>query len=241
MAWQFFFHLRVEVLLYASLSLCYTCVKKKGVQAQIEKGLKILKDGGVIAFPTDTVYGLGADAFNLKAVQRIFQIKNRPSHLPLPLLIADISQLTLVAESASGVALFLARRFWPGGLTLVLPKAVSLPSYLAPGSTVAVRVPDHSVCLSLIRGLGAPVIGTSANLSGNPPALTADEAKQQVGDKVDLIIDGGRCSGGVESTIVDTTGETATILRQGIIALHEIEAAIKEYQESKGNAYCSRL
>ena len=212
-----------------------------GMQEQIEKGIRILKDGGVIAFPTDTVYGLGADAFNLKAVERIYEIKNRPSHLPLPLLIADISQLTLVAEPAYGINLFLARRFWPGGLTLVLPKAASLPSYLAQGSTVAVRMPNHPVCLSLIRGLGTLVIGTSANLSGNPPALAADEAKQQIGDKVDLVIDGGRCSGGVESTIVDTTGETVLILRQGIISPHEIEEAIKEYQESRNNAYCFRL
>jgi len=211
------------------------------VQQQIDKGVRILKDGGVIAFPTDTVYGLGADAFNLKAVERIYQIKNRPSHLPFPLLIADISQLILVAKPAHGIALFLARRFWPGGLTLVLPKAVSLPSYLAKGSTVAVRVPNHPVCLSLIRGLGAPVIGTSANLSSNSPALTADEAKQQIGDKVDLVIDGGRCSGSVESTIVDTTGEIALILRQGIIASHEIEEAIREYQESRNNAHCFRL
>ena len=211
------------------------------MQEQIEKGIRILKDGGVIAFPTDTVYGLGADAFNLKAVERIYEIKNRPSHLPLPLLIADISQLTVVAEPARGIALFLAQRFWPGGLTLVLPKAVSVPSYLAQGFTIAVRMPDHPVCLSLIRGLGAPVIGTSANLSGNPPALTADEAKQQIGDKVDLVIDGGRCSGGLESTIVDTTGEMSLIVRQGIISSHEIEEAIKEYQGKTSDAYCFRL
>jgi len=211
------------------------------LQEQIEQGVRFLRNGGVIAFPTDTVYGLGANAFNLRAVERIYKIKNRPSHLPLPLLIADISQLTLVAESVCGIGLFLAQRFWPGGLTLVLPKAASLPSYLAKDSTIAVRMSNHPVCLSLIRGLGAPIIGTSANLSGNPPALTADEAKQQIGDEVDLVIDGGRCPGGVESTIVDTTGEIALILRQGIIASHEIEKAIKEYRVSKSSAYCFRL
>ena len=215
--------------------------QETGVQEQIDKGIRILKDGGVIVFPTDTVYGLGVDAFNLKAVERIYDIKNRPSQLPFPLLIADIAQLIMVAEPAYGIALFLARRFWPGGLTLVLPKVVSLPSYLAQGSTVAVRMPNHPVCLSLIRGLGAPVIGTSANLSGNPSALTADEAKQQIGDKVDLVIDGGRCSGGVESTIVDATGGTALVLRQGIIAWHEIEEAIREYRESSSDAYSFRL
>jgi len=211
------------------------------MQEQIEKGVRILKNGGVIAFPTDTVYGLGADAFNLRAVERIYKIKNRPSHLAFPLLIADISQLSIVAQPACGIALLLARRFWPGGLTLVLPKAISLPSYLAKGSTVAVRIPNHSICLSLIRGLGAPVIGTSANVSGNPPALTADEVRQQLGGKVDLIIDGGRCSGSVESTIVDATGELPLILRQGIISLDEIEKAIREYQNSRSATYCFRL
>lgn len=211
------------------------------MQEQIEKGVRILKNGGVIAFPTDTVYGLGADAFNLRAVERIYKIKNRPSHLPFPLLIADISQLNIVAQPACGIALLLARRFWPGGLTLVLPKAISLPSYLAKGSTVAVRIPNHSICLSLIRGLGAPVIGTSANVSGNPPALTADEVRQQLGDKVDLIIDGGRCSGSVESTIVDATGELPLILRQGIISPDEIEKTIREYQNSRSATYCFRL
>ena len=211
------------------------------MQEQIEKGVRILKDGGVIAFPTDTVYGLGAHAFNLRAVERIYKIKNRPSHLPFPLLIADISQLNIVAQPACGIALLLARRFWPGGLTLVLPKAISLPSYLAKGSTVAVRIPNHSICLSLIRGLGAPVIGTSANVSGNPPALTADEVRQQLGDKVDLIIDGGRCPGSVESTIVDVTGELPLILRQGIISPDEIEKAIREYRDSRSATYCFRL
>ena len=210
-------------------------------QEQIGKGIIILKNGGVIAFPTDTVYGLGANAFNSNAVDRVYQIKNRPRDLPLPLLIADISQLGIVAEPAHGIVLFLARRFWPGGLTLILPKATSLPSYLAKGSTTAVRIPNHPVCLSLIQGLGAPVIGTSANISGNPPALTADEAKRQIGDKVDLVIDGGRCPGGVESTIVDVTGETPLVVRHGIIPSHELEEAIIEYQESRSSAYCFRL
>lgn len=207
---------------------------------QLEEGIRILKNGGVITFPTDTVYGLGADAFNSEAVKRIYEIKKRPKHLPLPLLIGDLSQLNTVAKPVHGIALFLAQRFWPGGLTLVLPKADLLPSYLSQGSTVAVRLPSHPTCLSLIGGLGRPIIGTSANLSGNPPTLSADEVRQQLGDKVDLII-AGKCPAGVESTIVDATSETPLILRQGIISPHEIEEAIKEYQESKSDACCLRL
>jgi len=200
------------------------------LQEQVEKGVKILREGGVIAFPTDTVYGLGADAFNPKAVERIYEIKNRPEHMPFPLLIADISQLTAVAEPRAEIAWFLARRFWPGGLTLVLPKRSSLPSYLAKGITVGVRIPNHPICLTLIKRLGRAIIGTSANLSGKTTSLTAYEVKQQLADKVDLIIDGGKCLGGNESTIVDIAGGVPVILRQGIIPRHEIEDAFKEYE-----------
>ena len=208
---------------------------------QVEKGVEILREGGVIAFPTDTVYGLGADAFNLQAVKRVYEIKNRPEHLPFPLLIANTAQFTTVAEPVSGIAWFLAKRFWPGGLTLVLPKMVSLPPYLAKGSTVAVRIPNNPICLALIEHLGRPIIGTSANISGRASAVTAYEVRQQLGDKVDLIIDGGKCPGGKESTIVDATHEVPVILRQGIIPKHEIDKAHKEYNEVSSNAYCSRL
>ena len=201
------------------------------LQEQVENGVKILKEGGIVAFPTDTVYGLGADAFKPKAVERIYEVKKRPRQLAFPLLIADMSQLTAVAEPISGIAWFLARHFWPGGLTLVLPKAASLPAYLASQSSIAVRVPDHPICLTLIRCLGNPIIGTSANISGKPATLTAEEVKQQLGDKVDLIIDGGRCPGGSESTMMDVTNEVPVILRQGIIPQYKIEEVCKEYYE----------
>ena len=211
------------------------------LRKQVENGVKILKEGGIVAFPTDTIYGLGADAFNPKAVEKIYEVKKRPGHLSFPLLLADISQITVVAQSPSGIALFLARRFWPGGLTLVLPRANSLPLYLTNGTSVAVRVPNHWVCLTLIQHLGSPVIGTSANISGKPSVLTADEVKLQLGDKIDLIIDGGRCPGGRESTIVDVTSEVPVVLRRGIIPQYEIEESYKEYCKAKTNAYCHRL
>jgi L-threonylcarbamoyladenylate synthase len=211
------------------------------LQGQLETGVKILKQGGIVVLPTDTVYGLGADAFQPAAVERIYKVKERPRNLAFPLLIADTSQLTAVAESISGIAWFLARQFWPGGLTLVLPKASSLPDYLAKEPSIAVRIPSHPACLALIRRLENPMIGTSANTSGKPAALTADEAKQQLGDKVDLIIDGGKCPGGGESTIVDVTGECPVILRQGIITQYKIEEACREYYEVINDAYCSRL
>jgi L-threonylcarbamoyladenylate synthase len=203
------------------------------LQREIEKGVKILRSGGVIAFPTDTVYGLGADAFSPPAVERIYAIKNRPRHQQFPLLIADVKQLTALAEPIPEIAWFLARRFWPGGLTLVASKRNSTPSYLASGPTIALRIPNHSVCQVLIENLGNPLVGTSANVSGQPPALTAEEVEQQLGRKIDLIINGGRCPGGKESTIVDITLEPPVILRQGIIPSYEIAKAYNEYLEAK--------
>jgi L-threonylcarbamoyladenylate synthase len=211
------------------------------LQREIEKGVKIFQKGGVIAFPTDTVYGLGADAFNAKAVERIYEIKNRPKHRQLPLLIAAAERLTTLASPIPEIAWFLAKRFWPGGLTLVLPKTDSLPVYLAPGPTIAVRVPDHPVCLALIQHLGNPIIGTSANISGHPAALTADEVRQQLGGKIDFVINGGKCPGGKESTVVDVTRESPIILRQGIIPSHEIDKAYKEYLEVNSETHCYRL
>ena len=210
-------------------------------QREIEKGVRILKRGGVIAFPTDTVYGLGGDAFNSRAVERIYDIKKRPKHQQLPLLIADTSQLTAMAGEIPRIAWFLAERFWPGGLTLVLPKADSLPAYLSPGRSIALRVPNHPVCLALIQHLGNPIIGTSANISGQAPALTAAEVQQQLGEKIDFIIDGGKCPGGKESTVVDVSSQELVILRRGLIPAHEIDKAYKEYLEVNSETRCYRL
>ena len=210
-------------------------------EREIEKGIEILKDGGVIAFPTDTVYGLGADAFNPVAVERIYQIKSRPRHLQLPLLIADVERLATLADPIPEFAWLLARRFWPGGLTLVLPKADSVPAYLAGGPGIAVRVPNHPLCLALIQRLENPLIGTSANISGAPAALTADEVREQLAGKIDFVIDGGRCPGGKESTVVDITARTPVILRQGIIPSDEIDIVYREYLESDSEASCHRV
>lgn len=202
-------------------------------QREIKKGVRILRNGGVIAFPTDTVYGLGADALNPPAVERIYELKKRPRSQQFPLLIADAKQLTALAERIPEIAWFLARRFWPGGLTLVLSRKDSVPAHLTSTSSIAVRIPDHPVCEALIQNLGNPLIGTSANVSGQPAALTAEEVEQQFGGKIDLIINGGQCPGGKESTIVDITLEPPVVLRQGIIPSHEIAKAYNEYLEAK--------
>jgi len=209
-----------------------SCILSPFVTEQIRQGILILKSGGVIAFPTDTVYGVGADAFNKQAVDRVYKIKERPRHIPFPLLLSDINQVVDVVESIPEVAWFLMRWFLPGGLTIVLHKAANLPDFLnLNGDTVAIRVPNHPITLALIQGLGRPLIGTSANISSQPSPITAKETKTQLKGKVDLIIDGGRCPGGIESTVVDVTGKVPRILREGLVDSKTIREALTKYNQ----------
>jgi L-threonylcarbamoyladenylate synthase len=204
------------------------------VVKQIDEAVEIMRKGGVVAFPTDTVYGLGADALNASAVEKVFKIKQRLYNLPLPVLLADESQAASVAVSISEFARCLMKKFWPGGLTLVLNGGASLPELITGGGDkVAVRVPDHIIPVTLISKLGKPVVGTSANVSNNPSVITAEEVKKQLGDDIGLIIDGGRCPGGLESTVVDVTGEYSVVLRQGAIAEEEIMQVYREYNEGR--------
>lgn len=201
------------------------------LQKQVEQGISILKDGGIVAFPTDTVYGLGACVSLPRAVERVYQVKGRPSNMPLPLLLADKSQIEEVAEAVPPIARLLAEKFLPGGLTMVLFKSKAVPDTVTGGGkTVAIRIPAHPVPLALARGVGTPIVGTSANLSGKPSALTAEEVYAQLDGKVDLIIDGGRCPGGRESTIVDLTGKTPLVLREGAISREELKSAYRHWR-----------
>jgi len=194
-----------------------------GIKEQIDRGIAVLKKGGLVALPTDTVYGLGACYNNYDAVERLYRVKQRPRHLAFPLLLADVEQIKEVADYISPDAWLLIRRFLPGALTLVLTRSDSVPDIVTGGGeTVAVRVPAHPVPIALIEGIGAPVIGTSANISGQPSAVTAAEVRSQLGGKIDLVIDGGRCPGGKESTIIDVTGEVSRILREGAISRQEL-------------------
>jgi L-threonylcarbamoyladenylate synthase len=193
------------------------------IQRQVDLGISILKEGGIVAFPTDTLYGLGACANLRQAVERVYKVKERPQNMALPLLLAHTSQISEVANYVPPIAWLLARNFLPGALTLVLFKSSSIPDIVtAGGMTVAIRIPAHQVPVALVESLGTPIVGTSANLSGHPGSLTADEVHSQFSDKIDLVIDGGRCPGGRESTIVDVTGEKPTILREGAIPEEKI-------------------
>jgi L-threonylcarbamoyladenylate synthase len=188
---------------------------------------RILAEGGLVAFPTDTVYGVGAHAFQPDAVERIYTAKIRSRDKAIPILLAQADDLVLVAEGITETAWLLAERFWPGGLTLVLPKKANVPDVVsAGGPTVAVRVPDHPVPLALIAALGAPLAATSANLSGHPSPVTAQEVQAELGGRIELILNGGRCPGGIPSTVLDVTTDPPAILRTGAISVQETETAL---------------
>jgi len=191
----------------------------------ISRAVEILRAGGLIAFPTDTVYGAGALAFDGKAVESIYAAKDRPIEKAIPILIADALDLEKVASNIPDMARRLAARFWPGPLTLVVPKLPTLPEPVSSTDTVGVRVPDHAVARALLRAAG-PMAVTSANISGKPSPSTAEEVFSQLGGRIDLIVDGGKTPGGVPSTLVDCTKPKPEILREGPITLKDIESVI---------------
>lgn len=194
-----------------------------------------LRSGGLVAFPTDTLYGLGAAVSSDQGVQRLFEAKKRPLESPVPILLSAGNQLSRVAQEVPDLALKLAGRFWPGALTLVLKRNPGFRSLaLAGRDDVAVRVPAHAVPRRLIEALGEPVTGTSANISGRPAPPTAQEVAEQLGESVDVIIDGGRTPIGVESTVIDLVGETPRLLREGAISRAQIEAVIGRVDMSEG-------
>ena len=186
----------------------------------------MLRDGGLVCYPTDTVYGIGAAAGDDAAVRRLFAVKGRSPDKPLPLLLADVSDAARVAE-VTPLAKALAGRFWPGALTIVMRKAVSYRSLaLAGGDTVALRVPDHGLVRSIVRALGEPITGTSANRSGTRAPISAAEVAFQMGEMVELIIDGGQSRTRLESTVIDITREKPEIVREGAVSRVEVEEAL---------------
>ena len=185
----------------------------------------ILKHGGTVVFPTDTVYGLAALPFNKDYVERLYIIKGRNSTRAIAVLIGEVSELEKVSVSPSKSAKQLAEKYWPGPLTLVVPKHPNLPEVLSSLLTVGVRVPDHPVALSLL-GITGPLAVTSANLSGRENTNSALEAFEQLRGRVDLIIDGGRSPGGVPSTVVDCTTADLKILRPGPISYDDLDRIV---------------
>lgn len=188
----------------------------------INLALDILKDGGLVAFPTDTVYGVGALVFDGKAIESIYTAKNRPIEKAIPVLIADADDMDKVGMDIPDIARRIAARFFPGPLTCIIPKQPTLPSAVSATATVGVRAPDHEVARSLLRAAG-PMAVTSANISGQPSPSTAEEVFAQLNGRIPLIIDGGKTPGGVPSTVVDCASDEIKILREGPISLEEIK------------------
>jgi L-threonylcarbamoyladenylate synthase len=195
--------------------------------SQIVDAADLLRQGEVVAFPTETVYGLGANALSDEAVEKIFLAKGRPSDNPLIVHIGELDQLEMVAREVPLKAQKLIEAFWPGPLTLILPKTERVASLVTAGlDTVGVRMPDHSLALALIRETGLPIAAPSANRSGRPSPTTADHVLADLNGRIAGVLDGGSTGVGVESTVLDVTLEPAVILRPGGITLEQIQEVI---------------
>jgi L-threonylcarbamoyladenylate synthase len=189
--------------------------------------LQVLNAGGVIAIPTDTVYGLAVRAFDPAAVAKVFEVKGRNSQAPLPLLLSGLEMVEQCASSVSDHAEKLASIFWPGPLTIVVPRSHHIPvDVTSGGPNVGLRVPDHPVPVALAEALGEPITGTSANRSGEPAFTSYQALKLDMGSELEYIVDGGDLPIRPASTVVDLTGDLPRILRQGGVSKEEIEKAL---------------
>jgi len=196
---------------------------------EIEKAARVIQEGGLVAFPTETVYGLGADALNPMAVARIFEVKQRPQFDPLIVHVADLRQAEILVKRLPSRAVQLAEAFWPGPLTLVLEKSSLVPDLVTASlPTVALRIPDHPLALGLIRESGRPIAAPSANPFGGVSPTTASHVRESLGDKIEMILDGGPCRVGVESTVLSLVGDTPVLLRPGGVSLEYLQSLLGE-------------
>jgi L-threonylcarbamoyladenylate synthase len=192
----------------------------------------LLLAGQLVAFPTDTVYGVGALAFNASAVASIYVAKERPPEKAIPVLIADEADVPRIAAFVPEVARVLMEHFWPGGLTVVLPKRPDVPEIVSSDATVAVRIPDLDLARALMR-LTGPLAATSANRSGQPSPVTAEDVAAQLGGRIAAVLDGGACPGGIPSTVVDCVAWPPRLVRQGALSLSALRAVLPQIQPVK--------
>ena len=192
----------------------------------LQKALLTLQKGGVIVFPTDTVYGLAVPILNEVGINRLFEIKGRDFNKAIAVLVGDINHLSQLTPGLPPMAKKLADAFWPGALTLIVSCASGLPHNLSPLPTIGIRMPDHPFALKLLRKSG-PLATTSANISGGANTTTAQQVLDQLDGKIDLLLDGGQTPGAVPSTVVDCTKSQLTILRQGAITEEALRAALE--------------
>jgi L-threonylcarbamoyladenylate synthase len=194
---------------------------------RVREAADVLANGGLVAFPTETVYGLGANAFDEEAVRRVYAAKGRPSDNPMIVHIARASDISQLTDIITPDSVRLADRFWPGPLTMVFKKSDAVPDVVTGGlDTVAVRLPDHPAAVEFIRAAGVPVAAPSANISGRPSPTKAEHVIRDLDGKVDCILAGDDCRVGIESTVVDLTTDTPTVLRPGIISAYDISIVL---------------
>jgi L-threonylcarbamoyladenylate synthase len=195
----------------------------------IERAAACLRSGGLVAFPTETVYGLGAHALDVAAVRGLFDAKQRPAYDPLIVHVAEFDQLTQIVERVPAVSLDLARRFWPGPLTLVLPRAARVPMEVTGGlDTVAVRIPSHPVAAALLGAARLPIAAPSANLFSRPSPTQAAHVLHDLDGRIDMVLDGGPTTVGVESTVLDLTSTAPTILRPGAVTIEALRELLPD-------------
>lgn len=207
----------------------------KQIETDIEKVANILKNGGTVAFPTETVYGLGANALDEEAVGKIFKAKGRPSDNPLIVHIADIQMLDQLAEEVTEKQKKIIEAFWPGPLTLILKKKKAVPDCVTGGlDTVAIRYPDHPLAQEIIRKATVPIAAPSANLSGKPSPTKGEHVVEDLKGRVDAIVLGEDCKIGIESTVLDTTGEIPMILRPGGVSREDLERVVGTVEIDRG-------
>ncbi len=206
---------------------------KSVTEESIQEAAALLKQGGIVAFPTDTVYGLGAVCTNDEAVQKLFDAKGRDEGKPISLLVGGIEQVRLIAEEIPQAAVILMERYWPGALTVVLKKRPEISDRVSAGKdTIGIRMPDSKTAMELIKAAGHPLAAPSANTSGKRSSVTADDVIEDLKGKVDMILDGGVCPVGVSSTVVDLTGKEPVVLREGVITKSMIDAALEGQVQS---------
>lgn len=192
---------------------------KKPNKNVIARAVQVLKSGGTVIFPTETVYGIGADPFNEKAVNKVFRMKGRSFHKPLAVIVSNAKEILPLVEHLTPLAKRLIKKYMPGPMTLILKKSAMIPDIVTAGEkTIGIRMPDHKIARMLLKEIGSPIVATSANRSGYAPATTAAEALKQI-KGADLVLCGGKTTLGEASTVVDLSGKKAKILRQGTLKI----------------------
>ncbi len=190
-------------------------------QESINTALSLFREGEIVAFPTDTVYGLGSDPFQASGIIKLFEAKGRDSNKAIAILIGSMDQASLITDHMTDMAIRLCEAFWPGGLTVIVPRKNTLPELISNTDRIGIRMPDHAIDLEMMKTFG-PLATTSANLSGKPSTKSAQDVFDQLNSRIPLILDGGICPGGIPSTVVDCSGTEPIILREGPISSEAI-------------------